>query len=383
MKDLINFENTVDSVSDVKIFRGKYDGIQRYDRYRYPYSEKLVKAQQGATWFPKEISYSKDKVSIPLLPKEYVKVYTENLLFQTLADSLANRFLDNILSGVVTSPEWEATLKWQAHFELIHSESYSHNIREVFPDAEEIFSTGFKNEKIQNRLNLEREAYKKLQEEINEEDFDFFSDKNTEDKVKNSILDAIVQQYALESMRFMVSFLYTLKINSIFNQSLQGSANSIKLILNDEIIHTVIFSTLIGTLMIEESEGFTELFTKDREEKIIEVFDDVLESEMEWFRHLSSIQEIQGFTESTMRVFLENIKFSSLKAIGIKRANIVKRDSEITLFFNKEKKINNAKTLAQETEVLSYNIGVLRDDGFEEEDINIDLESTFEFGEIK
>ena len=137
MKDIINFNNSLDNVRDVKIFFGKSDGIRRYDRFKYPITDRLTKVQQSALWFPKEVNYAKDMVGIHnVLSPTHKEIYNSNLLFQTLADSLANRFLDNVLSEYITSPEWERVIKWQSLFELLHSEAYSENIRKVYSDAD-------------------------------------------------------------------------------------------------------------------------------------------------------------------------------------------------------------------------------------------------------
>jgi len=363
--DIIDFNKSV-PLKEVKIFLGDYDGIQRYDRYKYEYSEKLIKAQQGATWFPREISYSKDKtIVMSVLTSSYLEIYRLNLLFQTLADSLANRFLDNVLSDMVTSPEWEAILKWQAHFELIHSESYSWNIREVFPDPEAFFTDGFENSNIRKRLDLERATYKKLEEDTKSKWFDFLTPERATKRKKKAIVKALLQQYILENLRFMVSFLYTFKINSIHNQALQGSTNSIKLILNDEIIHTVIFANLINTLQLERSEGFTEIMKEMNFDQLArDMFDEVIEGEMEWFKYLSSVQHINGFTDESIREFLECLSWNALDKIGVHAPKLNKKENDIVRFFNKNKKINGSKALAQETDLLSYNIGVLREDEF-------------------
>lgn len=51
MNDVIDFNKSLDSVQDVKIFLGDYDGIQRYDRRKYPITDNLTKVQQSSLWF--------------------------------------------------------------------------------------------------------------------------------------------------------------------------------------------------------------------------------------------------------------------------------------------------------------------------------------------
>lgn len=358
---LIDFNNSLDSIKDVKIFFGDHDGIQRFDRYKYSITERLVRSQQAATWFPREINFSRDRTGFHnALTIPFQEIYKANLLFQTIADSLANRFLDNVLSEYITSPEWESVIKWQAHFELIHSEAYSWNIREVFSDPEKFFNEGFKDENIRKRLDIEIKSYSNLSKMM---------EIGTLDEKKTVIIEVLARQYALENIRFFVSFLYTFKINEMNEQVLQGSVNNIKLILNDEIIHTVIFRNLINILKSTKDEGFTHLFNEDTKQMIIKCFSEVIESEMEWFRYLSSIQEISGFTEETVRGFLDFYTHAALKHIGIEDKDFEISQNELVMFFESKKSLNNSKTMAQEGNLLTYNIGVLEDGGYIDGDL--------------
>lgn len=366
MSALIDFTKSVE-MTDVKLFLGNYDGIQRYDRYRYADSEKLFRVMESATWFPREISFSKDKIAVKsMLSESYIEIYTANLLFQTLADSLANRFLDNVLSEQITSPEWEAVVKMQAHQELIHSAAYSHNIREVFTDPSGFFDDGFSNKFIQERLDFEIDGYQKMEDDLKDKILDSFFPKRAKKRKSKAILLSLLHQLGLESMRFMVSFLYTFKINAIHNQALQGSTNNIKLILNDELVHVAIMVNMISILRNVPSEGFMDAANSEWfNQKAIEIFETIIESELNWYRYLSDIQHINGFTEDSIRQFLELLAYNALGRIGIKNESWNHDSNDVTNFFNKNKKINGAKSLAQETDLLSYNIGVLEEDEFE------------------
>lgn len=365
---IIDFDESIENVNDVKIFFGEHDGIQRYDRYKYPISEKLIRAQQAATWFPREINFSRDRTGFNnALSEPFREIYKANLLFQTMADSLANRFLDNVLAEYITSPEWEAVIKWQAHFELVHSEAYSWNIREVFSDPEKFFNDGFRNENIRKRLDIEIKSYSALQKIL-------FDDDISLDNKKIAILEVLARQYALENIRFFVSFLYTFKINEMNEQVMQGSVNNIKLILNDEIIHTVIFRNLINILKENKDEGFSHLFTDEVENMMAKCFSEVIESEMEWFRYLSSIQEILGFNEETIRGFLEYYTHAALRLINnSNNERFSSAQNELVLFYESKKSLNNSKSLAQENNLLTYNIGVLEDGGFLDGNLDVDV----------
>lgn len=367
-EELINFDNFTTDIKKVKMFFGKYDGIQRFDRFKYPISDRLAKVQQSSIWFPKEINFSKDMVGITTISKNHEEIYRSNLLFQTLADSLANRFLDNVLSEYITSPEWERVIKLQAFFEGIHSEAYSENVRKVYHDAEKFFNEGFQNKEIQHRLDLELKSFQGLAAKL----------ENADSAERNkAILEVLLHQYALESIRFFISFLFTFQINEINSQVLQGSVNNIALILNDEIIHTTIFKTMINILRKEKDEGFIEeansqWFT----DKANEIFSEVLKSELSWYDYLSSIEELPGFSREIAQEFLEFYAKRALDLINVDNSYEVVKN-EMVSFFEDKKEINNAKAQAQETNLLSYNIGVLEDENYWTADLGKDRFSEF------
>lgn len=354
-ESLIDFSKFTTDIKKVKMFFGEYDGIQRFDRFKYPISDKLAKVQQSSIWFPKEINFTKDMVGITTIPTTHEKIYRNNLLFQTLADSYANRFLDNVLTEYITSPEWERVIKIQAFFEGIHSEAYSENVRKVYSDAEKFFNEGFQDKEIQHRLDLELKSNKDLEERI--------QNGNTEERQK-VILEVMLRQYALESIRFFISFLFTFKINELNSQVLQGSVNNIALILNDEIIHTTIFKTMLNILRKEKDEGFIEVANSAWfNEKALQVFKEVVDSEMRWFDYQNSIEELPGLSHDSAREFLEFYAHRSLELIHI-QSDFKSVKNEIVTFFEDKKDINNAKAQAQETNLLSYNIGVLEDNDY-------------------
>ena len=199
---------------------------------------------------------------------------------------------------------------------------------------------------------------------------------------KYAILEVLASQNALENIRFFVSFLYTFKINELNDQVLQGSVNNIKLILNDEIIHTVIFRNLINILRENKDEGFTEIFEDDFWDidlMMATCFDEVIESELEWFDYLSSIQDINGFTRETIYEFLSYYTHIAMKNIKNKYSDrYVSTQNELVMFYESKKNLNNTKALAQETNLLTYNIGVLEDNGFIDGDLTSDVNKIIE-----
>jgi len=361
--DIINFDNFETDFNKKKMFFGKNDGIQRYDVYKYEIFKKLYDAQEAARWRPQEISFTKDKAEILNIPIGHQEIYRANLLFQTFADSLANRFLEDIFCRAVTLPELEAVIKTQGNFELTHSFSYSYNIRQVYANPKQFFDEGFVNKEIQHRLDLERICYTNLDNVLSDTSSSLLEKKQV-------LLEAIVRQYALENIRFFVSFLYTFMLNELNGQKLQGSVNNITLILNDEVIHTVIFKNIINILRDNEQEGFSDLMGDKFDAMAISIFEDVKKSEMIWFDYLRGFAELNGFTKQTVSDFLDNYIYKALKGVGIDYEPV--KQNDLVVFFESKKNINDQKAAAQETNLLSYNIGVLQESGYDDKVYNIE-----------
>lgn len=360
--EIINFDNSTDDVNSIKMFFGKSDFIQRYDRYKYEIFKKLYEAQEAARWKPKEINFSKDKANMSNISQGHQAIYRDNLLFQTLADSMANRFLEDILCRCITSPELEAVIKTQGNFELLHSFSYSYNIRQVYTNPEDFFNEGFRNPEIQNRLNLEKDVYMVLDRILSDPNELYGSDKQ-----KYALVEALIHQYVLENIRFFVSFLYNFMLNELNDQCLQGSVNNNTLILNDEVIHTVIFKNILNIAFKNEDEGLKHIVDSQWFiNKVNEVFESVKQSEMQWFKHLQSLDNIDGITDTTINGFLDFYIYKAKKAINIEAEVITEND--LVSFFETKKNINNQKAAAQETNLLSYNVGVLVDSGYQDKD---------------
>lgn len=221
---------------------------------------------------------------------------------------------------------------------------------------------------------------------------------------KKTILEALIRINALEGLKFYVSFLITYKINDEYGRKIPGATKIIKLINFDEDLHVLVFQLLINILRKEQREGFTHLFKKGEngelswfEEMAYKVYDEVYNGEKDWAIYLSNFTEatkegeedvavnllikedveklkesgytinepktIPGLTIESLDNFLKYYVNLRTTAIGLEKPfdNVNDEDSTIT-FFKKEKNINNEKTAAQETEILSYSIGQLNND---------------------
>ena len=365
MNKLLNLDLIV-KPKDIKIFLGKYNGFQRYDIIKYPFAKQIEANMRQAFWTPEEISLISDRENFKDLPSSAQQVIISNLLFQTLMDSAQNRGLDSIMAELVTSSEWEAVFKTQAFFELIHSLSYSHIIREMFSsDASEIFDRIYLIEEIKHRTDKEISEYTLLKEYINGYHLEW-----SNETIKKNILTLLLRIYFLEGLKFYVSFMVTYMINYSYNDAISGIAKIIKLINFDEDMHVAVVGGLLRILMKEESEGFVDIFkTSWFKETVNEIVDSIVKDELKWAEYLLSFGPIPSLTIEVFENFMKYYANDRMKKIGLDPLYKNIQKTEVITWFDMYKDINKDNTAQQESTALNYNIGNMNMD-YDDHDLN-------------
>lgn len=356
-RNLINLDKKVNFANQT-IFFGEYNGFQRYDIYKNDFSKKIERAMRQAFWTPEEISLIHDRENFKSLPFEIQEILIHNILFQTLMDSGQNRGLDKVMAELVTESEWEAVFKTQAFFELIHSLSYSHIIREMFAaDATNIFDRVYNIEEIKNRINKEIDAYDEIKAMLNHGKIE------NNDENKQKILKLLIHIYFLEGLKFYVSFMVTYMINSSYKDAISGVTKIIKLINFDEDLHVAVVSGLLNILRKNKEEGFSHLFENGWfEEQVYEIVDGIVKDELRWGKFLLSLGTIPGLTNEVFKEFMHFYANDRLKMIGVEPIYNVSKYADIIDWFKTYKDINKDNTAQQEAQALNYNIGTMAND---------------------
>jgi len=357
--------------NEIKIFLGDYNGFQRYDFYKYGFAKNIERKMRGAFWTPEEISLVTDRLKFRDLPEFVQTILTKNLLFQTLMDSGQNRGLDQVLADIATSPEWEAVFKTQGYFELIHSLSYSHIVREVFSDrATELFDGIADDQEIIHRIDKEIETYTLV---------DHLDDIDDEIEKKKLLLELFVRIYALEGLKFYVSFLVTYTINNSYQNAIQGITRIIKLINFDEDMHVTVFAGLLGILLKNPDEGFSELMKSDWYTNMVhDIFTSVVEDEIVWGEYLLSFGNVPTLTTSVIEQFVKY--YADNRLARIKMDPIYNAQTfDVVDWFEHYKNPNLDNVAQQESEAIAYNIGTLQND-LEEEQLTFDWNNNNEKG---
>ena len=347
--------NEIDFTKEPMFF-GEDQSVQRYDVFKYPALDKLNQTMLGYFWRPEEVSLQKDRADYQNFRPEQKHIFTSNLKYQTLLDSVQGRGPSLAFLPYVSNPELEGCIVTWDFFETIHSRSYTHIMKNVYADPSEVFDTILNDEEILKRAVSVTENY------------DIFS-KMAEDyfvKGKGDILDVKKQLYLaminvniLEGLRFYVSFACTFAFGEL--KLMEGSAKIISLIARDEATHLNLSTQVIKNWHKGDDAGMTKAI-KGLDKTVIEMFKNCVEEEKAWARHLFKDGSIIGLNEKLLGSYVEWIANKRLKAIGYDPIYDIPANANPLPWTANWLSSAGLQVAPQETEVESYIIGGLKQD---------------------
>ena len=329
--------------------------IQRFEEVKYPKIAKYEETARGFFWVPEEISLTKDKMDHKEASEAVKHIFTSNLLRQTALDSIQGRAPNQVFSPVISIPELEALVNNWSFFETnIHSKSYSHIIRNVYGVPKEEFNKIHDTKEIIDMAANIGRYYEKLHQLNCKKET---GSKVSEEEHVKAIWLALNASYALEALRFMVSFATSLAM--VENKIYIGNGNIISLILQDELLHTEWTAYLINQVVKEDAR-----FAKAKiecEKEVYTMYMDVITEEKDWAEYLFSKGVVIGLNANILKDFVDYTAFNRLKDIGVKYLEHHPKSSPIP-WFSKHVNINKKQTALQENESTNYVIGVMSDE---------------------
>lgn len=290
--------NNVDTTKQ-PIFLGEKLGLQRYDRFKYPVFFEMFDQQLKAFWRPEEINLTLDRVQFNDLQEHEKFIFTKNLLFQTMLDSVVARGVPTFTKHV-SNPELEICLNTWGFFENIHSYSYTYIIKSVYSNPTEILDQALEDKEILLRADSVTKMYDEL-------------DSCTTD-IKEKIYLSLISVNILEAIRFYVSFVCAFAFGE--NKKMVGNADIIKLIRRDEAKHLYITQNILNILRTKEEEGFQETIEKAKE-KAVQLFVDAVAEEKAWASYLFQHGSILGLNEVVLHNYIEWLTDSRMKELGL------------------------------------------------------------------
>ena len=319
--------------SDKLFFGDCGHGIARYDIVEYPILTKINEKMKSFYWNPKEIDMSQEKRSFDSMTVSEQFVFTSNLKRQILLDSIQGRAPSLVFLPHCTNPSLENCIVTWGFFETIHSESYTHILRAIYPDPSVVFDDLPRIKEIADCATSITKAYDDL----------------ISHPSKRNLYLALVAANALEAIRFFVSFACTF---SFLERGLvEGSAKSVKLIARDESEHLAFVQHIIKLLPKDDPE-----FIKIIEECAGEartIFLEAANQEKAWAKYLFAQGPVLGLNEKTLCDYVDYITAKRMKSIGLTLENPY-RGAHPLPWLEKHLTTTNTQVAPQEVEISSY-----------------------------
>ena len=302
--------NDVDFTKEPMFF-GEDQNVQRYDVFKYPQLDKLNQTMLGYFWRPEEVSLQKDRGDYNEFRDEQKHIFTSNLKYQTLLDSVQGRGPSLAFLPYCSNPELEGCIITWDFFETIHSRSYTHIIKNVYPDPAEVFDTILDDEEIIKRAVSVTKNYDKFSKLA--EDY-FVKGIGDIKEVKRQLYLAMVNVNILEGLRFYVSFACTFAFGEL--KLMEGSAKIISLIARDESQHLALSTHIIKNWQQGDDAQMLKI-VKEEKDSVYEMFKACVEEEKAWAKHLMRDGTIIGLNQLLLGRYVEFVANKRLKAIGL------------------------------------------------------------------
>ena len=368
IKGMTVFNTTAVDTTKGQMFFGPPLGVQRYDKFKYPIFDKLTQTQLGFFWRPEEVSLQKDRGDYPQLNEAQKHIFTSNLKYQILLDSVQGRAPGMAFAPYCSLPELEGCMNiWQT-MEMIHSRSYTHIIKNVYPDPSEVFDKILDDEKILARAESVTRAYDDFLNSAHEYDQSNLWKENWRSHInakielrelKRKLYRAVANVYILEGIRFYVSFACSFAFGEL--KLLEGSAKIISLIARDESQHMAVTNNILNKWKEGDDPDMIEII-KEEEDNVYKMFNDCVTEEKEWAEYLFKDGSIIGLNDKLLQKYVEWTANRRLKSIGLKAifdTPIANNPLPWTAHWLSSKGMQVAP---QETEVESYMVGSIKQD---------------------
>ena len=351
-----------------QMFFGPPLGVQRYDKFRYPIFDKLTKNQLGFFWRPEEVSLQKDRADYLVLNKAQKHIFTSNLKYQILLDSVQGRGPGMAFMPYCSLPELEGCMNiWQT-MEMIHSRSYTHIIKNVYADPSEVFDQILEDDRILARARSVTRAYDDFINDAHRYDTsnwwkpDWQGSPTTnyeKNSLKRKLYRAVANVYILEGIRFYVSFACSFAFGEL--KLLEGSAKIIGLIARDESQHMTVSQNILNKWKQGDDPEMVTI-AREEEQNVYNMFKESVEEEKSWAEYLFKDGSIIGLNEKLLQNYVEWTANRRLKSIGLKPIYDIPMANNPLPWTQHWLSSKGMQVAPQETEVESYLIGSIKQD---------------------
>ena len=350
------------------MFFGKPLGVQRYDAFKYPVFDRLTTQMLGYFWRPEEVSLQKDRSDYQSLRPEQKHIFTSNLKYQILLDSVQGRGPGMAFAPYCALPELESAMNVWQFMEMIHSKSYTYIIKNVYPDPSEVFDTILNDERILDRANSVTRAYDEFINEAHQWDQsnlwkDGWENSQAKDfalhELKRKLYRAVANVNILEGIRFYVSFACSFAFGEL--KLMEGSAKIISLISRDENQHLVLTQNIMKNWMNGDDPEMKQI-AEEEKDNVISMFKNAVREEKEWAQYLFKDGSMIGLNDKLLGQYVEWIANKRMKALGLDPIYDQPLRNNPLPWTQHWISSKGLQVAPQETEVESYVVGGIKQD---------------------
>jgi ribonucleoside-diphosphate reductase beta chain len=351
-----------------KMFFSAPLGIQRYDEYKYPIFEKLTQQQLSFFWRPEEINLQKDRADYQTLRSEQKHIYTSNLKYQIMLDSVQGRGTSIAFLPYCSLPELESCIEAWGFMEMIHSRSYTYIIKNIYANPSEIFDTIIGDERILERAKSITDNYDEYIQhaqqysssnlwQFNNEGVDL--GKNELYEVKRKLYRAIMAVNILEGIRFYVSFACSFAFGEL--KLMEGSAKIISLISRDEAVHLNITQNILSKWKSGDDPDMIKI-AKEEEQWVYKTFEEAVNQEKRWAEYIFKDGSLIGLNSALLCQYVEWVCNRRMKAIGFKPLYDIPANNNPLPWTDNWLSSKGVQVAPQEVQITSYLVGGLNQD---------------------
>jgi len=356
MKSVFNKDKNLDTTRQ-QMFFGPDLAVQRYDTMKYPVFDKLTQQQLGYFWRPEEVSLQKDRNDYLELRDEQKFIFTSNLKYQTMLDSVQGRGPCLAFLPFCSLPELEGCIVTWDFIETIHSRSYTYIIKNLYSQPSDVFDTIIQDEKIEKRSKSVTKTY----DEFINLGYKWATDQKVDlYELKKKLYLAMVTVNILEGLRFYVSFACSFAFGEL--KLMEGSAKIISLIARDENLHLAVSQNMINNYRNKENDREMLKIIKENEEEVYKMYDDAVQQEKDWAKYLFDKGSMIGLNDKLLNQYVEYMANRRLRSIGLKAVYdqpVTNNPLPWTRHWLNSRGLQNAP---QETEIESYVVGGIKQD---------------------
>lgn len=333
--------------------------VARYDRMKYRVFDRLTEEQLSFFWRPQEIDLGKDSKDFRALTAHEQHIFTANLKRQIILDSVQGRAPNTAFLPLISLPELEIWVQTWAFSETIHSKSYTHIIRNVYPDPSKIMDELMSIQEIVDCAKDITEYYDDLinytmwYHALGEGNHTVNGKSLVVDKfeLKKKLWMALNSVNALEGVRFYVSFACSWAFGEL--KKMEGNAKIIKFICRDENLHLGSTQTLLKLLPKDDPD-----FAQIRDElapQVQRLFELAVDQEKAWADYLFKDGSMIGLNATLLKDYVEYIAGTRMESVGLK--NIYGRRPNPLPWTQKWISGQEVQVAPQETEQSQYRVG--------------------------